>query len=74
MNNAETVSAGSKVGEHHDFIRGGIGHYNLVSTSGSRSEMELKTSLPLHLDHRHSVYVAIGTLLTAILIVVVAVS
>lgn len=55
-------------GEHHEVIRGSIGHYGL-----STSELELKTPLPLHLDHTHSVYVAVGTLISAMVIVAIAV-
>lgn len=54
--------------EHHEAIRGAVGHYGLSS-----SELELKTPLPLHLDHTHSVYVAVGTLISAIIIVAIAV-
>lgn len=63
---AEPVT-GSRA-EHHDPIRGSVGHYGLAS-----GELELKTPLPLHLDHTHSVYVAVGTLVSAIVIVVITV-
>lgn len=54
--------------EHHEVIRGSVGHYGLSS-----SESELKTPLPLHLNHTHSVYVAVGTLISGILLVAVVV-
>ena len=54
--------------EHHDPIRGSVGHYGLGS-----GELELKTPLPLHLDHTHSVYVPVGTLVSAVVIVIITV-
>ena len=54
--------------EHHEGIRGSVGHYGLSS-----SELELKTPLPLHFDHTHSIYVAVGTLVSAVIVVIIAV-
>jgi hypothetical protein len=61
------TTSGNKA-EHHEVIRGSVGHYGL-----SNSELELKTPLPLHLDHTHSIYVAVGTLVSAVIVVVIAV-
>ena len=47
---------------HHATIRGGAGHYGLATVNGP----ELKAPLPLHLSHTHSVYVAVGILISAI--------
>lgn len=66
---ADPVTSSGNKAEHHDVIRGSIGHYGLTS-----SDLELKTPLPLHLDHTHSVYVAVGTLISAVIIVVIAVN
>ena len=65
---ADLVTSAGNKDEHHDVIRGSIGHYGLSS-----SDLELKTPLPLHLDHTHSVYVAVGTLISAVIIVAIAV-
>ncbi|XP_057375845.1 delta and Notch-like epidermal growth factor-related receptor [Daphnia carinata] len=64
----DLVTIGNKA-EHHEVIRGSVGHYGLSS-----SELELKTPLPLHLDHTHSVYVAVGTLISVVIVVVIAVT
>ena len=37
-------------------------------------ELQMKTPISLHLDHTHSLYVAIGTLVSAVLIVIATVS
>jgi ABC-type lipoprotein release transport system permease subunit len=61
------VTSGNKA-EHREVIRGSVGHYGLSS-----NELELKTPLPLHLDHTHSIYVAVGTLVSAVIAVIIAV-
>jgi len=54
---------------HHATIRGGAGHYGLATVNGP----ELKAPLSLHLNHTHSVYVAVGILVSAITVAVIVV-
>jgi len=46
----------------------------LRATQFNSEKMQLQTSFPLHLNNTHSVYVAVGTLLSAIVIVVLMVT